>query len=106
MGRIRGTPRMRSHISVHGPTTKYFSNSFVFKTEIEKEGLPGDITPALGAGGPEFKSRRPDHFMFCFFYHLASSQRVAVCTDSVFSNQVGYFRAPVTQPQLTQIIDL
>jgi hypothetical protein len=26
--------------------------------------------PALGAGGPEFKSRRPDHFMFCFFYHL------------------------------------
>jgi len=42
---------MRSHISVHGPTTKYFSNSFVFKTEIEKEGLPGDITPALGTDG-------------------------------------------------------
>ncbi len=41
---------MRSHISVHRVTTKYFSNSFVFKTEIEKEGLPGDITPALGAG--------------------------------------------------------
>ena len=40
---------MRSHISVHRATTKYFSNSFVFKTEIEKEGLPGDITPALGA---------------------------------------------------------
>jgi len=51
---------MRSHISVHGATTKYFSKSFVFKTKIEKEGLPGDITPALGAGGPEFKSRRPD----------------------------------------------
>ena len=55
-----GTPRMRSHISVHRATTKYFSNSFVFKTEIEKEGLPGDITPALGAGGPRFKSGRPD----------------------------------------------
>ena len=40
---------MRSHISVHGATTKNFSNSFVFTTEIEKEGLPGDITPALGA---------------------------------------------------------
>ena len=51
---------MRSHISVHRATTKYFSNSFVFKNEIEKEGLPGDITPDLGAGGPEFKSRRPD----------------------------------------------
>src|SRR6267154_205998 len=60
MGKIRGTPCMRSHICVHRATTKYFSNSFVFKTEIEKEGLPGDITPALGAGGPEFKSRRPD----------------------------------------------
>ena len=60
-GKIRGTLGMRSHISVHRATTKYFSNSFVFKNEIEKEGLPGDITPALGAGGPEFKSRRPDH---------------------------------------------
>src|SRR6266481_209846 len=56
MGKIRGTPCMRSHICVHRATTKYFSNSFVFKTEIEKEGLPGDITPALGAGGPRFKS--------------------------------------------------
>ena len=46
---IGGTLCLRSHISVHGATTKYFSNSFVFKTEIEKEGLPGDITPALGA---------------------------------------------------------
>ncbi len=52
MGKIRGTPCMRSHISVHRATIKYFSNSFIFKTEIEKEGLPRDITPALGAGGP------------------------------------------------------
>jgi hypothetical protein len=62
---------MRSHISVNRATTKYFSNSFVFKTEIEKEGLPGDITPALGAGGPEFKSRRPDQLMVFVFLHLA-----------------------------------
>ncbi len=61
---------MRSHIFVHRATTKYFSNSFVFKTEIEKEGLPGDITPALGAGGPEFKSRRPDQFIVFVFCHL------------------------------------
>jgi hypothetical protein len=38
---------MRRHISVHRVTTKYFSNSFVFKTEIEKEGLPRDSTPDL-----------------------------------------------------------
>jgi len=41
---------MRSHISVHHATVKYYSNSFVFKTEIEKEGLPRDSTPDLGAG--------------------------------------------------------
>jgi len=61
---------MRSHICVHRATTKYFSNSFVFKTEIEKEGLPGDITPALGAGSLRFKSGRPDQFMFFVFNHL------------------------------------
>ena len=72
MGKIRGTLRMRSHISVHLATTKYFSNSFVFKNEIEKEGLPGDITPALGAGGPEFKSRRPDQSIFCVFPNLVA----------------------------------
>ena len=38
--------------SVHGATTKYFSNSFVFKNKIEKEGLPSDRTPDLGAGAP------------------------------------------------------
>src|SRR6266851_449567 len=70
MGKIRGTPYMRSHIFVHRATTKYFSNLFVFKTEIEKEGLPGDITPALGAGGPEFKSRRPDQNISRVFFRL------------------------------------
>jgi hypothetical protein len=57
---------MRSHIFVHRATTKYFPNSFLFKNEIEKEGLPRDVTPALGAGGPEFKSRRPDHLLLYF----------------------------------------
>jgi hypothetical protein len=61
---------MRSHISVHGATTKYFSNSFIFKNEIEKEGLPRDSPAGLGAGGPEFKSRRPGQFMFFVFHHL------------------------------------
>src|ERR1700694_2209270 len=60
MGKIRGTPCMWRHISAHSATTKYFSNSFVFKTRIEKEGLPGDSSAGLGAGGPRFKSARPD----------------------------------------------
>jgi hypothetical protein len=61
---------MRSHTSVHRATTKYFSNSFVFKTKIEKEGLPRGSPAGLGAGAPEFKSRRPDQFMFIVFRHL------------------------------------
>jgi len=65
VGKIRGTRRMRSHVSAHRASSKYFSNSFVFKTEIEKEGLPRDSTPDLGAGGPEFKSRRPDQPLPC-----------------------------------------
>jgi hypothetical protein len=47
MGKIRGTLCMRSHISVHRATTKYFCNSFVFKSNNEKEGLPRDRTPDL-----------------------------------------------------------
>jgi hypothetical protein len=64
IGEIGAILWMRSHISAHRATTKYFSNSFIFRTEIEKEGLPGDITPALGSGVPEFKSRRPDQSFF------------------------------------------
>src|SRR6267143_3883707 len=65
--RIRGTLYMRSYIPVHRGTISSFSNSFVFKNEIEKKGLPRDITPALGAGGPRFQFGRPDHFpLQCF----------------------------------------
>ncbi len=63
---------MWRHISAHRATTKYSSNSFVFKPEIEKEGLPGDITPALGAGGLRFKSGRPDQFISFVYRHLAA----------------------------------
>jgi hypothetical protein len=57
-GEIGGTLCMRSHISVHPATTKYFSNSFIFKNKIEKEGLPRDSPAALGAGGRRLKSCR------------------------------------------------
>jgi hypothetical protein len=67
---------MRSHIWVHRATTKYFSNSFVFKTKIEKEGLPRDDTPDLGAGGLEFKSPRPDHLLLCFQFTLTGTNSV------------------------------
>jgi putative transposase len=64
---------MRSHISVHRATTKYFSNSFVLKNKIEKEGLPRDSLAGLGAGGPEFKSRRPDQNIACFLSLIEST---------------------------------
>jgi hypothetical protein len=61
---------MWRHIVVHRATAKYFSNSFVFKTKTEKEGLLRDRTAALGAGGPEFKSRRPDQNVSRVFFNL------------------------------------
>jgi len=72
MGKIRGTPCMRSHNSAHHATTKYFSNSFVLKNNIEKEGPPGRSPAGLGAGGPEFKSRRPDQSMSFVLHYLES----------------------------------
>ncbi len=51
---------MRSHILAQSATTKICANSFIFKNKIEKEELPRDSPAGLGAGGPEFKSRRPD----------------------------------------------
>jgi hypothetical protein len=64
---------MRSHISVHPRTTKYFSNSFVVKTKIEKEGLPKDSPAGLGAGGPRFESGRPDQKYLPYFLQLIKS---------------------------------
>ena len=74
MGKIRGILYMWSHISVHRATTKYFCNSFIFKTNIGKEGLPGDSTPDLGAGGLRFKSGRPDHIKLTLFCIIARTE--------------------------------
>ena len=60
-------------MAAHRATTKYFSNSFVFKTKIEKEGLPRDSTPDLGAGGLRFKSGRPDQNFPLIFFRLSSA---------------------------------
>lgn len=74
VGKSVGTLGMRSHISVHLATTKYFPNSFVFKTKIEKEGLPKDSPTALGAGGLRFKSGRPDQkYLTCFLLLIESA---------------------------------
>ena len=67
---------MRSRISLHGDTTKYFSNTFIFKNKIEKEGLPRDSFAGLGAGGPRFKSGRPDHFLV--YFQFPPSTRLAL----------------------------
>ena len=55
---------MRSHISVHRATTKYFSNSFVFKTKIEKEGLPEIVRLAWAQEVPGSNLGAPtNHFL-------------------------------------------
>src|SRR6266849_10281846 len=84
MVKIQGTPCMRSHIFVHRATTKYFSNLFVFKSEIEKEGLLSDSPADLGAGGPRFKSGRPDQ----------SFLRPTAISKNSFPSLWGKFRGP------------
>jgi hypothetical protein len=74
MVKIQGTPCMRRHISARPATIKYFSNSFVFKIKFEKEGLPRDDTPDLGAGGPRFKSGRPDQNILRIFFDLLKAR--------------------------------
>jgi len=64
---------MRSYTVVHPATTICFVNPFVFKNKIEKEGLPRDGPAGLRAGGPEFKSRRPDQNIFRHFKRLSES---------------------------------
>jgi len=41
---------------------------------IEKTALTGTAQPALGAGGPRFKSARPDHLLLCFRFTLLASK--------------------------------
>ena len=59
-----GTP---GHSHLHATDS---AKLLVFSSSAEKGRVVLGGPPALGAGGPEFESRRPDHFMFCFFYQL------------------------------------
>ena len=61
---------MRSHISVQRATTKYFSNSFIFKNKIEKEGLPRDSPAGLGAGGPGSNPGAPTKNILRVLFYL------------------------------------
>ena len=88
---------MRSHNSAHRATTEYFSNSFVLKGNIEKEGLRSDSPAGLGAGGPEFKSRRPDQNISRIFFRLCKTLftqnfTVEILHTGVLDSQVVSFR--------------
>jgi hypothetical protein len=64
---------MRSRISALHPTTKFFAKSFVFRNNVAKEGLRKDNPSGLGAGGPRFKSGRPDQNISRGFFRLLKS---------------------------------
>jgi hypothetical protein len=86
---------MRSHISVHRATAKNFSNSFVFKIKIEKEGLPSDSPAGLGAGGPEFKSRRPDQMYPAYFLQLIESTFHPKLRCGILAHRSSEFASPL-----------
>lgn len=61
MGKIRGTLCTQRYIFVQHGTAKIFKKSFCLKDFVVRKGLPKVAVTALGAGGPRFKSGRPDH---------------------------------------------
>ena len=63
------------HISTLRLTTKSLDKSFVFKKSVVEKGLAERAVTGLGAGGPRFKSGRPDQ----------SFQRVAYFSFSSLS---------------------
>jgi hypothetical protein len=78
---------MRSYIFVLLATAKFFRKSFAFKNNVAKEGLKKDNPAGLGAGGPRFKSGRPDQNIFCFVKCLAKPRFAS--TASVENGQAG-----------------
>src|SRR5215475_15738312 len=59
-GKLRGLHACGATFPIHLATTISVAKRFVFKIAIEKEGLPRGSPAGLGAGGPRFKSGRPD----------------------------------------------
>ena len=73
---------MRSHILVHGATTRICDKPFIFKNKIEKEGLPRDGPADLEAG------------VLLNYEHLPFEQKVKVKSDSSYSFQFNEMASP------------
>ena len=73
---------MRRYIFVLLATTKFFGKSFVFKNNVAGKGLPKHDPSGLGAGGPEFESRRPDHLNRLLLMPVEHAHRVDGLSDA------------------------
>src|SRR5215475_3992387 len=78
MGKIRGTLCMLRHISTLPSTTNSVDKSFIFMKSVVEKGLAESVVTGLGAGGPRFKSGRPDQNI--------SSQFLVICDYYFTSN--------------------
>jgi hypothetical protein len=56
------------------------TKSFCFSANVENRKVVFGGPPALGAGGLEFKSPRPDHLLLCFQFALSEATSPEVCT--------------------------
>ena len=84
-----------AHAEVHFRTSchrKILGRSFVFKNNVAGKGLPKHDPSGLGAGGPRFKSGRPDQ---SFLRLRGSSQKSfpasAVKTTGTYCNIPRFF---------------
>ena len=61
---------MRSHIFVHGATTKYFSNSFVFKRRLKRKDFREIVRLTWAQQVPSSNLGAPTTLCFLFSHHL------------------------------------
>jgi len=52
------------------PHARITTKLFCFSRNVENRRVVFGSPPALGAGGPRFKSARPDHLLLCFQFTL------------------------------------
>jgi len=79
-------PNRQMGTSAHGqPHATITTKLFWFSGNTGNRRLVLSRPPALGAGGPEFKSRRPDQFfqrvidLHCHLFHCTVAEIVAAC---------------------------
>jgi hypothetical protein len=94
-GKVGGLHACGATFSYIVPLPKSSVKSIALRSKSEKEGLPRGGTPALGAGGPEFKSRRPDQMYPAYFLQLIESTVHPKLRCGILADRRSEFASPL-----------